>query len=527
MCGFIGLLSNAGDKRTAFQHGLAAIQSRGTSIDVYEQDNEQYGYVRLPTDDVSNSKLDRISHEKQKLLFNGLVTNVAYLVDAFGLPDETKRSDTCCLLAGLSMHGTAFLRRARGMFAIAFITETSITLVRDTIGIKPLYFALEDGSFAFASELKALRPLARSLHEVLPGHIVTYDRAAQTITKQPYSYQSYQHYTVQELQSCLHEAVVDPTRRYLQNSAKRVALLLSGGIDSSINAALLAQSLPPAHKRRVLAFCIGEDEAPDVQAATRLARTLKLPLVHVRPYPPEVSLQLLPKIVYKAESPYARVIKVALLYDALASSIKAHDIDIVVGGEGADELFFGYHRFIDGLTHQQSAELFDIFFRKIFHYTLLQRYDRMMAQRQIEGRVPYLDQELVELTRHIPPEAKIQHGEDGHTSKLPLRVLARQLGLPGYISARAKEKMTAGATGKDNSTSRAGYLEREALVATGLSFQQLVHTLYCLYFGSALDRGDMYTEEQAMQLASQYRAANKVEQLRGQSQDAPGTRRMQ
>lgn len=509
MCGFVGIVSLLTGMQKAFNDGVMAIQARGVTTDVLTCDAEQYGYARLPTDDVGNTSLGHISAGAERLLFNGLITNVDDLVEMFNLGDDMRRSDTRCLQAGLSTHGIEFLKHVRGMFAAAFITGERIMLIRDTVGIKPLYYVYEEGVFAFASELKALRPLHMAVHEVLPGRVIVYEKAEQTLNEQRFRYRSYRQYDMSKLESCLRESIVGPTKRYLQHSKKPVALLLSGGVDSSINAALLMSDLPPEDRKRVIAFCIGEDDTPDVRAAKLLASELQLPLIQVYPYSPEVAIQLLPAIVYKAESPYARVIKAALLYDALAAAIKMQGIDVVVGGEGADELFFGYHRFIDGLTHNQSKDLFSIFFERIFHYTLLQRYDRIMARRQIEGRVPYLDQELIELAAAIPAEAKIHHLQSGHISKIPLRDIAKRVGLPPYIYDRGKEKMTAGATGRENSTSREGYLEREAVTMTGRSFQELVELYYQQQFGAMLvTNGDHYTEEQVMEQAARYKAEN-------------------
>lgn len=506
MCGFIGVIAKTATAQSGFVQGLEAIRERGVMVDTLTTRDGRYGYSRLPTDDVHNKKLGQISRHGDILLFNGLITNVEYLVGRFGLPLPAKQSDTSCLKAGLAAQGIALLPQMRGMFAFAYITDVSILLARDTPGVKPLYYAIGTGLFAFASEMKALRPLAAKIYEVLPGQIIIYDKATCTVTKQTFKYQSYKQYTTAQLEECLREAVIPPTQRYLQNSGKNIALLLSGGLDSSLLAGLLSKSLSLAHQKRLVAFCIGENAAPDVAIAKRLAQDLGLTLVHVHPYTTERSLRLLPEMVYKAESPYSRVVKVALLYDALAVAIKKEHIDVVIGGEGADELFFGYHRFIEGLTHAQSNELFQIFFRKIFHYTLLQRFDRAMARRQIEGRVPYLDQELIELASRIPPEDKVQKDNRSHVSKLPLRDLAKRLGLPAYIYERDKEKMTTGATGKHNMTARNGYLEQEAIEATNTEFRYLVDILYRLHFGNAL-AGNRYTEEQAMHLVARYKNA--------------------
>ncbi len=511
MCGFIGILSDKAAVRGGFEAGLAAIYDRGVSVDRFESGGEQYGYVRLPTDDVSNEVLGEIAAGASKLFFNGLLTNVDYLAQRFSLPAEARRSDAVCLRLGLEQDGAAFLQRCRGMFAIGLVTAEVVMLVRDTIGVKPLYYAYEGGTFAFASELKALRALGLPVCEVAPGQIVRYERATQEVVLESFAYENMGEYTPAELEACLTEAIVVPTRRYLEDSDKSVAVLLSGGVDSSITAGVLAANLSLEHKQRLVAFCIGDEGSADLEAAQKLARQLELTFVRVRPHSAEVSLRRLPEIVYAVESPYARVAKVGLLYDALAQEIKRQGIDVVIGGEGADELFHGYHRFIDGLTHEQSGVLFGLFFAGIFPSTLLRRYDRIFARRQIEGRVPYLDQEVVALAGRIESIEKVRYEVAGHTSKLPLRALAKKLGLPAYIYDRAKEKMTSGATGKPNEARRNGYLEAESYETAGVSFEEATQMLYGLQFGKVLVSAEgTLTEEAVSGLAAGYRMLNKA-----------------
>lgn len=508
MCGFTGVITDEKTHDRAFADSLQTIRSRGVMTDTYKANGCMLGYCRLPTDDVFNAGLGKInSGPKGILLFNGLITNTDYLAEHYNLPAAVKRSDSVCLQEGVAAYGSSFLRRCRGMFAAAFVTDGHILLARDTIGIKPLYFVYRPGLFAFASEIKALLPFGEPVNEVLPGQLITYRRANEEIKVKSFTYRPYQKLAAIDLEKCLTEAVVMPTERYLNDSPKKIALLLSGGLDSSIIAQLLVSHLSPDHQKRLVAFCIGSTEAGDVQAAKRLAKYLGLRLVHVPLPAPEIALRRLPSVVYHVESPLARVARVGLLYDLLAREIKSRDIDVVIGGEGADELFHGYHRFINDLSPEQSQKAFDLFYRGVFFNTLLQRYERIFARRQIEGRVPFLDQEVIELARQIAPDGKVRRYADGsHTSKLPLRTVAKQVGLPRSIYDRPKEKMTNGATRKENATGPGGYLETETEQIAGMSFQDLVSTLYRSFYynhkGDILKRSKQHlTEEEIMEAA--------------------------
>lgn len=508
MCGFIGISSTARTYRTEFDKGLRAVSARGRTSDVLHVDGASYGYCRLPTDDVANEELASILQQDDSvLLFNGLITNTRQLADRYELSSTSITSDTLCLREGLQRHGLPFLRHCRGMFALARIDATAAMLARDTVGIKPLYYVHDSDIFAFASEMKALTPLHKTIYEVLPGEIITYHRETGALSRQYFVYDE----EPANFEQSLTEAIVAPTRRYLQQSGKNVALLMSGGLDSSIIAQVLVNHLPKAQHKRLSAFCIGNINAADVRAASKLAQHLGLRLTHVPLPAGQVLVSRLPRVVYDVESPFARVSRIALLYDELAEAIKQRGIDIVIGGEGADELFYGYDRLLHGLKPEQAAKAYTMFFEEVFYNTLLQRYERIFARRLIEGRVPYLDQQVVAAAYALAPEHKVHYvSHSEQITKVPLRKFAQQIGLPDYIYNRPKEKMASGATGRTNDDSLHSYLEVEVQQMTGYSFQELVTALYRIHYhqmsGDSLRRSKKFKlEEDVMKLVYDFR----------------------
>ncbi len=508
MCGFIGISSRTRTYRAEFDEGLRAVSARGRTSDVLHVDGASYGYCRLPTDDVANDGLASILRQDDSvLLFNGLITNARQLADRYELSSTSITSDTLCLREGLQRHGLKFLRHCRGMFAVARIDTTSAVLARDTVGIKPLYYVYDGDIFAFASEMKALTPLQKRIHEVLPGEIVTYHRETGELSHQCFAYDAQS----ANFEQSLIEAIVAPTERYLRQSDKGVALLMSGGLDSSIIVQVLVNHLPKPQHKRLSAFCIGTKGAADVRAASKLAQHLGLTLTHVSLPAGQALVSKMPRIVYDVESPFARVSRIALLYDELARAIKRQGMDVVIGGEGADELFYGYDRFLHGLNPRQAAKVYTMFFEGVFYNTLLQRYERIFARNLIEGRVPYLDQQVVAAAYALTPEHKVRYVSDGkYVTKLPLRKFAQQIGLPEYIYNRPKEKMASGATGRTNDDSLHSYLESEVRQITGHSFQELVTALYRIHFhqisGDSLCRTKRFKrEEDVMELVQNLR----------------------
>ena len=451
MCGIIGFVGKS-KISTIFRANYASIKDRGTFFHKHIDHNEAYGYARLPTDAVRNTVLNTIKKRGDHLLYNGLLTNITDLNKHFSLKSTAKQSDTVTLHYGFKLYGKSFLQRCRGMFAFAYIDKKTITLARDTIGIKPLYYIYDEKVFGFCSEIKGLlRCNDAKIYELLPGELLIYNRKLHQIKKDNFTYKPLKH-TKTNIKNILEESLVPSVQRYLQQSNKNIAILISGGLDSSIMLQMLYNNLSKNARKRIVAFCTGTPHSDDVVVARRLTKLLDFQLIEVPPYSLKQARRILPEMVYKTESRFSRVIRVALLQDALAKSIQQMDINVVLSGEGADELFFGYPRFIVGLLPDEIRNSFSSFFKTVFPSTLLQRYDRIFAQKQIEGRVPFLDQEIIALAQQYKTSELIGIFENESFSKIPLRRLAKDIGLPLYIYLRTKTTMTRGATNKDNQT---------------------------------------------------------------------------
>lgn len=521
MCGILGFYAkqNPATVEKLFNTNLEEIKPRGIELDTLTRDQREfYGYARLPTDDINNTSLNEIQRiNGSLLLFNGLITNTAHLQSVFNLPEETRKSDTLSLLQGFSKYQEEYVASCRGMFAFAFVTADHIFLVRDTIGIKPMYYIDDPSFFGFCSEIKGLLVnAANKIKEVKPGEIVMFDKKDHSIKTSSFIYRSYKNYGKADLLTCLKEAIVDPTKRYLEQSTdKKIGLLLSGGIDSSIIVKLLHNDLKPYFEDRIRVFCLGGKDSNDLVAAKRMAEDLGINLIHVEPYSESEALAKCADIVHTVESKLSRVVKVALLQDELGKKIQEEGIEILLSGEGSDELFFGYDRFINGLTPYQIEEMYAYFFNRVFYYTLLQRYDRVYARRLIEGRVPYLDQELIELSKKFTTEEKINHHMGGAPlSKIPLRIVGKEIGLPKEIYERKKEKMTYGVTKFPNQSDHHGYLEAYTLQERGVPLDQVIRQEYEKRFfvdGACVVDSRNYsgTEEEAMSYVNYFREINK------------------
>lgn len=463
MCGITGIIYKNQKINTPidalFAHSLDTIANRGEKKIIYKlSDTERYGYMRLPTDGLAAQDHQDIKTEVSPLLlYNGILNNVSELnIDA-------QLNDHQVFRNGLQTQGINFLKNCRGMFAGAYIENEKIILFRDTIGIKPLYYFIDTKRFAFASEIKALLPYKpKQILEVLPGQIIELNLSHFKIKKKTFSYQ-YQNQLstnhTQKLETLLHESLIIPTERYLAQSSKKIGLLLSGGLDSSILLALLDKYIPAHNKQRIVCFCVGLPESEDTQYAQKVAQFFNLPIHILKPPSEQQCAAQLKQMIYKTESPYARVVKVAFLQEKIANKAKRLGIDVVISGEGADELFYGYRKFIDNVPTKRIENIYTTFFETMFYKTLLQRLDRIFAQKCIEARVPFLDQEFVAYAKSLNTAEKISRNKTELSTKIPLRRLAQKLGLPTEVYTRPKTTMTLGATMQENKEDPEGYLE--------------------------------------------------------------------
>lgn len=315
------------------------------------------------------------------VVFNGEIYNFpelrAGLEASPGFPGWRGRSDTEVLLEALAAWGLeTTLARATGMFALALwdAAERTLTLVRDRLGEKPLYYGRLGGLWAFASELKALRalpgvspdldrealtlylrhscvPAPRSIYrgvfKLPPGSYVTL-RAGQTEAPEPTPYWSLRDVVQDGLDRPFtgsdDEAEAELERRLLRAvrgqmlSDVPLGALLSGGIDSSLVTALMqAQSSRP-----VRTFTVGYAEAAydESREAARVARHLGCEHTELR-LSPEDALEAIPQLPEIFDEPFADA---SMLPTFLVSRLTRRHVTVCLSGDGGDELFAGYNR---------------------------------------------------------------------------------------------------------------------------------------------------------------------------------------
>jgi len=441
VCGIALLLGPSLDvsDRRRFEAMASSIEPRGESLETERTERALLVTSRLKIVDRDHAVQPwRPASGHHALCYNGEVFNFAALGERLVAEGVSLRShgDTEVVAEALLAWGDDALLEFRGEFALALVdlAADTVFLARDPAGIKPLYWARAPGRLYVASEVKALVGLGLPVQEVPPGHCGTgsadrdpefrpYVDLLDLGTGQPVLDR------VEDATAAVRAAVTESVRRRVDTDLP-VGIILSGGLDSSLVAALVSRLHPDC-----TAFTVGTAGSEDLEYATRLAHDLGMRHEVVEVVPRHIRAAQVREAVRVSEATeYGDVINAVVSMEVFAA-VHRSGIKVVLTGDGSDELFGGYamYRDVDEATTRQ------LFLHKIgqLSRTELQRVDRTSMGRCVEARVPFLDLDLLLLAMRIPVALKVRDGLE----KWVLREAFRD-DLPDYILARHKNPMS-------------------------------------------------------------------------------------
>ncbi len=279
-------------------------------------------------------------------------------------------------------------------FARARVTNGTLELTRDPLGVSPLYYGrTSTGSLCFASEVKGLLAVTTDVHELPPGYKLTDSKiiqnssqAKKTIRKGSLDQVS------QELRQRLETSIID------RIGDGNVGAWLSGGIDST---AISAMVRPHVHELHT--FVAGFPESPDIHYAEIAARHIGS-THHKLEVTPEEIFKTLPEVIYHLESFDALLIRSTVLNFKVAQMASDY-VPAVFSGEGGDELFAGYE-YLHTIPEEKLQQELNRILGKL-HNTALQRVDRSASAHGLIAYVSFLDQHVVDFALQIPAEFKI------------------------------------------------------------------------------------------------------------------------
>jgi len=469
MCGFVGIF----DLQTKYAPHLRKqllqmskkIRHRGPDWSgVFECAGAMLSHERLAIIDPLSGKQPLYSSDGRYVLaVNGEIYNHEQLrTELSGEYQFQTRSDCEVLIPLYIKYGAAFLERLSGIFAFAlYDRQTDKYLVgRDPIGVIPLYEGWdEDGRYYVASELKALEGVCCSYREFLPGY------SFQSGDAEPvrwYKRDWFQYEAVVDNKSSLTEL-----RESLEAAVKRqmmsdvpYGVLLSGGLDSSVIAAIAAKfarrrvesgDTQEAWWPRLHSFAVGLEDSPDLVAARKAAEYLGT-VHHEIHFTIQEALDALPDVIYHLETYDITTVRASTPMFLMARAIKAMGIKMVLSGEGSDEIFGGYLYFHKAPNAREFHEETVRKLGKLHLYDCL-RANKSLAAWGVEGRVPFLDKEFLDVAMRLNPVDKMCRGRkitvpgDPHSGdtieKWILREAFQDM-LPAEIVWRQKEQFSDG-----------------------------------------------------------------------------------
>lgn len=341
-------------------------------------------------------------------------------------------SDADLLVRLYACYADDMLTKIDGAFAMAIAGDNGMLLARDPLGLKPLYYAQLGSALIAASEIKAF-PAVSGITPLQAGH-------AMVAGSRPWQYTMPLPPQKVVRTTPISEAVISVRRRLDRAVAKRVpqgkriGILLSGGLDSSIVAALVRRRVEGLHS-----FTAGMEGAPDLAAAGEVAEFLGTQH-HEITYSLEDMKKALPEIIRFLESFDAPLVRSAIP-TYFVSKTASEFVDLLFTGEGADELFCGY-RYLNQFT--EPARLRQEVQSMIagLQSTTLQRTDRMMMAHGLETAVPFLDTDFLRYVLRLPLD--YLRPFPGKPEKWMLRKAFAKV-IPESILKREKMKFSEGA----------------------------------------------------------------------------------
>lgn len=410
-------------------------------------------HERLAIVDPKSGRQPLFSPDEQIVLaVNGEIYNHLELRAEFPEYEFQTASDCEVIIPLYLRYGPDFVDKLNGIFAFALFDcrDESWMLARDHMGIIPLYEGFDQqGQHFFASELKALEGKCTTV-QIFPPGFASYSKRDNGIPFQWYqrAWSSYEAVENQEASiTQLREALKAAVHRQLMCDVP-YGVLLSGGLDSSIVSALAMQfsrnrieskDQEEAWYPRLHSFAVGLVGSPDLKAARHAAAHIGS-IHHEITFTIQEALDALSDVIYQLETYDVTTVRASTPMYLLARVIKSMGIKMVLSGEGADEIFGGYLYFHKAPNAQAFHEETVRKLSKLHLYDCL-RVNKSLAAWGVEGRVPFLDKEFMDVAMSLNPQAKM--AGNGKIEKAILREAFQDI-LPESIVWRQKEQFSDG-----------------------------------------------------------------------------------
>lgn len=456
MCGIAGIFrikSHTPELRQKVLKMAKRIRHRGPDWSgIFESPTAIIAHERLSIVDPESGGQPLFSPDgRQVLAVNGEIYNHRELRARYaGYPFSTG-SDCEVILPLYREKGVEFLEDLSGIFAFALYDSATddFLIARDPIGVIPLYIGYDsDGKVYVASELKALEGFCERYEPFPPGH---YYLGSEGKLRRWYrrDWENFDSLTSEaaEAPAKLRAALEDAVRRQLMSDVP-YGVLLSGGLDSSVISAIARKFAPrriendgntDAWWPRLHSFAVGLKGAPDLAKAREVAEHIGT-VHHEINYTIQEGLDAIRDVIYYIETYDVTTVRASTPMYLLARVIKSMGIKMVLSGEGADEIFGGYLYFHKAPSPREFHEETVRKLSKLHLYDCL-RANKSLSAWGVEGRVPFLDKEFLDVAMTLDPALKMCPG-----AEIEKRILREAFAdmLPASVAWRQKEQFSDG-----------------------------------------------------------------------------------
>ena len=410
---------------------LNDIYNSGDKISYRGPDNSSYktisdkivmGFHRLSImdqTDAGNQPMSLSGCPEVTLVCNGEIYNYKELIDEYGLDTESNSDCEVILHLYKILPMDKLLKKLDGVFAFTLddrVNDVSFS-ARDPIGVRPLFIGrADDGLVVFSSEAKSIIDLCNSVEQFPPGTFWRSDSPAMYTRYYNHRYRRLLVSSENEVLSNIRSLLTSAVRKRLM-SDREIGCLLSGGLDSSLIAALVKKNITSYSSksdgeascclvpRRVKTFSIGMDGSPDLMYARKVAAWIGSDHHEVLLTSKDF-LNAIREVIYKIESYDTTTVRASIGNYLVSKYISENtDCKVIFNGDGADEVCAGYLYNKNAPSHaalqRESVRLV-----KEIHYFDVLRSDRSISSNGLEPRTPFLDIDFVKYYMRLPPELK-------------------------------------------------------------------------------------------------------------------------
>ena len=469
-------------------NGLDALKARGPEGERFIYvNNVTLAFTRLAINGLNAAGMQPMQNGQTAWICNGEIYNWKALADEYGL--ESQSGSDCEIIGALynrfidlGMPIGSVFRALDGVFAIAIVdaARDQLIVARDPYGVRPLYSCITADTHYYASELKALP--AGQLHPFFPGTYHRYTLSTGVledvipyhsvpIAKQPFL-ASGVGFACQAVRAALEAAV---KKRMM--AERPMAALLSGGLDSSLIASILAKEIKAAGGPPLKTFSIGMPGSSDLAHAKLVADWIGSDHTEVV-LSADQFFDAIPEVIYAIESYDTTTVRASVGNWLVGKAVAESGCKVVFNGDGADELWGSYLYFYGAPSDAAYEEEVTRLLHDIHYFDVL-RSDRCISSHGLEPRTPYLDKEFVAAARSIPTIWR-RPSADRCEKWLMRTAFDDGATLPKEVLYRRKEAFSDGVSG-----AKAWYeIAQEKAGSLGMTEKEYYKSIYEQRFGT-------------------------------------------